>query len=471
MDTLPDDLHSLIKNLTSIDVWILLGLSNDNNTRYLEEITPRRRMKLALKEQHAGWINYYLATITSRQWDYIDIDYVIKYHINIIGVNNIKEYICCKIAKYYNRGSYNSADPEWNLMMLIYKKSVIHGLIKGNHIELFEQFVGIRQTDDEHIKFCGHTLSEQHFATTLKHIASDASINMILDFKDQNYTIKILNSVWNDIKLKCKYALFDLACRKKKYQVVEFLSQGLELNVNHIFPTSIIINLIMDGKSHYLNGFIGKIDGALEHYIALACSLSNVEMLDFLFIHSNNRDRFFHILGHNYINNEIFEYYKRKYKTHYSSEIPEQSQFRMMDISKYNNLIALLKRYKPITFDLMRSTLGYIPIGSVVHTICYHILVNLFKSGNLSAVKTFLKDLLSNCNNSIIVDVFLKCVIDSHERLIVSNSYTPFIISQISTYINFNDEQLKSELQKFKLEVSSEATRIELLSLLIDNLY
>lgn len=66
MDTLPGDLHFLLKNTTSIDVWILLGLSNDDNSRYLEEITPRRRMKMALKEKHIGWINYYLATISKK---------------------------------------------------------------------------------------------------------------------------------------------------------------------------------------------------------------------------------------------------------------------------------------------------------------------------------------------------------------------------------------------------------------------
>lgn len=342
------------------------------------------------------------------------------------------------------------------LLLIFNKIAIIHGLIKGNHVELFEHVVGVSQSKSKPIKFCGHSV-EMCFNTTLKHIASDSSINILLDFEDQNYTIKILNSVLDDV-IRLRYILLDTACRKKKYQVVEFLVQNTRLDANYILAST-IVNLIMDDKIHYLDGEIGKFEYNVDFYVSLAFCLSNVKILDIVFRHTS------YSLGDRYINDEILEYYK----AHYTGDILKSKK---LDMLKYDKLIELHKQYQPITFDLQNNVFGPAPIDYVMKDIHRQFLIHLFNNSNLTTVKTYLKALLFNTGDLLVVSSCLRKMVYSHEQLIVSNAHNvPSIIRKINARIKFSDDQLRSELQRFGLEVSAVATRIELLSLLIDNLY
>lgn len=467
MDTLPGDLHFLIKKPASIDEWILLGLSSDDNTKYLQEITPRRRMRLALKERHIGWINHYLATISTEQRPFIDIDYIIKYRINIIGLDYIESYICRKIAKYCNQRTYNI---EWfviSSLLVNYNTDILHGLIKGNHIELFEHALGIGKIEHKNLNFCGHPIGKRPWMT-MNYVASGMKAYILLDFEDQTYIIKLLSNIWDHVSIK--YTLLDYACRKKKYQVVEFLLQRMQLNADDIFPST-IINLIIDGKEYfYLNRYIGNFEHSLEFYIALCCSLSITSVLDFLFRHKRDNKKFFKILKDHYINKEIFEYYQLKHKAHYSSGIPRQSEVRMMDISKYENLIALFKQYKPPTSDWIKVVVGQVSVERTLSIVGYNVLVYLFKNSDTNTIKMFLNNLISV--DTKILEGFINSIIDMHQTRSINPNWFNFgILNKLSIYIKSNNIQLIFELEKFRLTISSEATRIELLSLLIDNLY
>lgn len=275
MDTLPHDLINLItKHIRASDCF-LLSIQTLDNQPYLNLITVKARLKLALKENNSGWIHQALNFINDN-FTYID-EFVIalstKYDLDL-GLNFVeigeKDYNSCYIL------GKKGDDSNVNWLGDAYITSAfVKGLSKGQHHKLFDRYA---------TTFC---------------LVSDH----IMNFKDEDYIISTIKRRFLTFLLpdRRNYNLiFNIALQNNKFKVIQYLLD------NHMgmLDDRLIPYLIHTGR--YQNEkFNNKC--VLKLSIYQACIDSNIGALNYIYEKSKNT-AFAKILSTCLITKELHQY-------------------------------------------------------------------------------------------------------------------------------------------------------------------
>lgn len=291
MDTLPQDLIRLITNFIRTSDCLLLSIETPDNQPYLDLVTVKARLKLALKEKNVGWIHQIIKYLENN--DVLKIDHrsivwlLLKYNFE-----SILDYLYSLPhgnfmflpESYYRyidgkRGDMlkdNTNEP--NKYMNIY----IEGLSKGQHYELFDQY-----------------------ATTFSLVSS-----YIINFKDEEY---IISKIKNTAKSghNCT-EIFEKSLNAKKFKVAQYLIDHRRNNI-HINDCGISAYLIHT-KQYDDKNYVWTI--SLKFSIYQACIDSNFEALNHIydsFDDNYNAKSFKNLLSWSLMSKELHQYACEKF--------------------------------------------------------------------------------------------------------------------------------------------------------------
>lgn len=287
MDTLPQDLINLITDLSRTSDSLLLGLETSDNQPYLKLVTLKARLKLALKENNAGWVHQiakyvsrcYSGNVNSRFIDELRIKNQSKNlrTMDILRIVPLLGYYG-QVHNHYLHGKrcdQSILKPDTDLLC---KKEFIKGLVKGQHYELFDQ-----------------------------HAEHPSDLSYIVNFNNEDYIINKLNSM---VKSDDRFgAFFCMAMRLKRFKVVKYL---LDRHKKKISRINSCISAYLIHTNQY-NGEKYDSIAELKYVIYKACLDSNYKALDYIYNNSNKRS-FQTILSTSLITKELEQYAYEKFK-------------------------------------------------------------------------------------------------------------------------------------------------------------
>lgn len=449
MDTFPSDLRELIKGIMPVTHAILIGVDNDDYSQYLDETTKYRRLQLAKQKQHSGWIHQYnQLSIDERIWRKIGQHAgQINYKFGTYGILN-----CLHSIKIHH--------PEFIL-----------GLYDGGHREIFEQCLGIKPFKEFTIKICGLKVPVEYVQPPIYHAGDpphDKYFLHLFDHDDEDYAIKVLQN-YNDIFV---VHFIDATCCRRRYKIVEYLLnrlksiQGVSSKaISRISPET-ILNMALDSKLYLLEDLDGKMKiESSKILIILACRISNVYLLKFLF----DCKRIFAILvlldllGDHYQTTEVFEFYKRQYETYCT---PRNLNKRQHEIYRASGNLdgPQLKIREIIQTDFLevKSRFGLTSgpdMDSLTTVLKYH-----FKNSKLTTIRTIFKIMISDFK----LDLGLLSSLIQDLKDVYDCSFLRELASCLSPY---KPTVIITRLEKLGVVVPSEINTTDLILLFIDNIF
>lgn len=291
MDTLPQDLINLISKHIRASDCFLLSIRTPDNQPYLNLITVKARLKLALKERNVGWIHQIVKYFEHS--GVLDIDHrsivwlLLKYNFKSMFdhlyspkyeqfIYSPLSYDCYIDGKRGDDSKYNTYDPS------TYTNMFIKGLSKGQHHDLFDRY-----------------------ATTSSLISS-----YIMNFKDEEYIISKIK----DLVKSCHYhvQLFNESLKIKKFKVAQYL---LDHHKNNISTVDSCLGAYLIHTKQYRDKYY-KWTVSLKFSIYQACIDSNFEALDHIYnsLDDNHDVRHFkNILSWCLITKELYQYACKKF--------------------------------------------------------------------------------------------------------------------------------------------------------------
>lgn len=244
MDTLPSDLVGLIKKLINASVAVLINIDIGDSTEYVSTLSTRKRLKIALKNNHINWI---LETINPdflgkqppppivlqllpKRIGYFD-DYFQPYYLGKDGIDLGEQ--------LKNKGT----------SFCFY----LEGLSRGQHKELFDKYVDSipvievpkavdqccrrHRTDYDILEFTGYPDFNEGSYSYIRFV-------LLMDFDDEDYIIQKLD-MW---PMKYK-KITTLLSYRKKYKALEHV---ILKNQSTSIDVSVVYNLIANNKTDLL---------------------------------------------------------------------------------------------------------------------------------------------------------------------------------------------------------------------------
>lgn len=287
MNTLPQDLINLITSKIRTSDCLLLGIETADNQPYLDLITVKARLELALVNKNIGWVHQIIRYIDDKKvlttYSIINLfiepepfhlfEYVVeKWKFGREGINELRQR-----HNYYIRGLQgdtalcNQLDPR-------YESEYIKGLSIGQHYQLFDQYA----TNPTLMWF------------------------NILNFEDEDYIISKIDSIKETIHREEWTAFANVVLKCKRFKVFQWiLSNYGERMVNYTSCKNAYFVHIEQYKNQHYNDKI-----VLKSTIYQACIDSKFEVLDYIYnsVSPKYKKTFKTILSTSLITKELHEY-------------------------------------------------------------------------------------------------------------------------------------------------------------------
>lgn len=257
MDTLPDDLKGLIRNLIPATHAIQLGIDDDYSP-YSNIIDIRKRIKLAIKQ---------------RNWGLLHVYFIGRYVLHAPKNR----------SSYYLGVEGVSCQPKTCEDLVHY----VEGLSVGQHKQLFEHYCQFLYIDKQ-VK-----LKDKKTKQRISFLIEDVKVlklYLLLNFDDEQYAIDRMFPDDNDLDHAYKH-LFSNSLKFRRYEVAKEILIRFEINFHHIslyMQLGTWFNMILADQSFLVKQCI--YDDCDQVYILLfAIIAENKEIINMLYNESEHR--------------------------------------------------------------------------------------------------------------------------------------------------------------------------------------